>query len=230
MKRFLDMLVNGSFPLIMSLPDNRPKLAQAAWDNGADAVKIHINVKHHASATRFYGFDEEEEAIRTMLEQAHGPMGIVLGGDIVSASRDFNKVLSSGLDFISLYGHHMPVEVIENKRMHKMLAPDYTWQDWEIAGLGGIGGDILEASVMRPESYGQPLSARELIRYRHLAQICDLPMVVPTQCAVKPGEVEALCRCGVKGLMIGAVVTGKDADSIAGAVARFRKAIDGIKR
>jgi len=225
-----NMLMTGKFPLIMSLPKNDPRLARAAWEHGADVVKIHINVRHHASSTLFGSFEEEQKNIMQMLQEAKGPMGIVLGGSVADAASDYEKIINAGFDFISLYGHHTPISILESHDVTKMLAPDYTWKDWEIALLKDAGADILEASVMHPDSYGEPLSARELIHYRHLADISRLPMVVPAQRAVRPQEVEALCCCGAGGLMIGAVVTGKTESEIAAAVTSFRSAINTLVR
>jgi len=229
MNRFLQMLKEERFPLVMSLPKNDPRLAQAAWDNGADVVKIHINVKHHASQTLFLSYEEERDNIQMMLHQARGPMGIVLGADTRLVSGDFEEALSEGFDFISLYGQHAPLKILADRQISKMLAPDYTWKDWEISSLKSVGADILEASVMHPDSYGQPLSARELIHYRHLSQISSLPIVVPTQRAVEPQDVVLLRDNGVKGIMLGSVVTGKEADSIAKTISRFRSAIDAMR-
>ena len=61
-----------------------------------------------------------------------------------------------------------------------------------------------------------------------ISQAVSVPVVVPTQRAILPEEVGALIQAGVKGLMIGAVVTGKEEASIAKAVAAFRKAIDEV--
>lgn len=230
MDKFRQMLKEGRFPLVMSLPRNDPALARAAWENGADVVKIHINVKHHASQTLFGSFEEERVAIEAMLAEAKGPMGIVLGADCCAAERSLPQAVAYGFDFLSLYGHHASPTVLSAAGIIKMIAPDYTWADWEIEGLQETGADILEASVMHPDSYGQPLSGRELIRYRHLVRLSPLPIVVPTQRAVRPDEVCALRACGVSGLMIGAVVTGKDACSIGSAVAAFRKSIDEMRK
>ena len=45
--------------LIVSLPSNDPAMAQAATGAGADAVKLHMNVTHDASGTRFGSFAED---------------------------------------------------------------------------------------------------------------------------------------------------------------------------
>lgn len=230
MNLFRELLLEGRFPLVMSLPANDPRLAEAAWDNGADVVKVHVNVHHRASQNLFGGFEEQRGALDAMLSCARGPMGIVLGADCDTAERALGDAVSHGFDFLSLYGHHCAPSVLACKDISKMLAPDHTWQDWEIEALEEAGADILEASVMRPDSYGQPLSARELIRYRHLSRLSGLPMVVPTQRAIRPDQVRALRESGAAGIMIGAVVTGDDAEGIGSAVAAFRRSIDEMTR
>lgn len=229
MDQFKQLLSKGRFPLVMSLPRNDPAMARAAWDNGADVVKIHINVHHHASDTWFHSFEEEREAIETMLREAKGPMGIVLGAECLAAEQALPQAVAHGFDFLSLYGQHVSPAVLAAEGITRMIAPDYTWQDWEIGALQEMGADILEASVLHPDSYGEPLSARDLIRYRHLASLSRLPIVVPTQHAVRPEEVAALRACGVSGLMIGAIVTGKETDGVARAVAAFRRSIDAMR-
>ena len=229
MNKFKEMLLEDRFPLVMSLPHNDPALARVAWENGADVVKIHVNVKHHASQTLFGTFEQEHSAIEAMLSQAKGPMGIVLGSECEVSEKTLPLALASGFDFLSLYAHHTSVSVLAAEGISKMIAPDYTYTDWEIKGLEDIGVDILEASIMHPDSYGQMLSARDLLRYRNISNLSKLPVVVPTQHAIKPNEVRALRDSGVKGLMIGAVVTGKDEKTIAEAVAAFRKSIDEMR-
>ena len=53
MNPYLKMLENPKMTLIMSLPKNDPALCRAAFEAGADAVKVHINVEHRASGSRF---------------------------------------------------------------------------------------------------------------------------------------------------------------------------------
>lgn len=226
MNQLRDMLIDGKMPLIMSMPVNNPALARVAWESGADAVKVHINVVHHASSTVFRSFEEEKESVLQMLEEAKGSMGIVLAGSSKLAEQDLERAKNAGFDFISLYGQHATERVMHCSGVSKMIAPDYTWQDWEIMQLEHQGADILEASVMHPDSYGERLNLRDVIRYRHLSEITQLPIVVPTQHVIYAHEVAWLKENGVGGIMIGAVVTGKDEIGIAKTVESFRKEID----
>ena len=226
MDRFKNMLMSGKMPLIMSLPVNSPRLAKTAWESGADVVKIHINVTHRASSNAFKSFEEESEAIMQMLDEAQGPMGIVLGGSVRAAEQDLEKAKNAGFDFISLYGQNTSEKMMHCPGISKMIAPDDTWQDWEIKQIEQQGADILEASVMHPESYGERLNLRDVICYRHLAEMVKIPIVVPTQHEIHPDEVGWLKENGVSGIMIGAIVTGQDERGIANAIESFKKEIE----
>lgn len=229
MKRFSQMLRDREFPLVMSLPANELGMAEAAWNAGADVVKIHINVHHHASGHQFLSFEEEYPTIREMLKIAKDPMGIVLGGDPKSAQRDYDKAEKAGFDFLSLYGQNATGEILRKKGMEKMIAPDYTWKDGEIEGLSKAGADILEASVMNPASYGAPFTAYDAALYAHIVSLTNLPVVVPTQHAIEPEDVCVLRKIGVSAVMIGAIVTGRDEKGIYNTVKKFRNAIDRMK-
>ncbi|MDO5602126.1 MAG: hypothetical protein Q4G07_05090 [Oscillospiraceae bacterium] len=225
---YMELLKRKKMTLIMSLPANDPALARAAWANGADVVKVHINVQHRASKNLFGSFAQEEEALSRILAEAKGPCGLVAGGDLESALRDYEAAVKAGFSFISLYARHMPSQILSCPSVYKMAAldPGYTLEEAE--DLPRIGADVLEASVMQPDTYGDPLSAKELLQYSALCRHTPLPVVVPTQRRVTAADVPLLQRCGVKGLMLGAVVTGKTVESVAASVSAFRAAIDAL--
>ena len=224
---FLSVLNQKKPALIMSLPGNDPALARIAVDAGADVIKVHMNVCHRASGLHFGTFDEEKDALAQIKEIAGSiPCGIVAGNDIADAERDFLSANHQGYEFISLYATATPLSVLSCPDMKKMiaLAPGYTERDVKL--LSRIGADVLEASVMRPETYGQRLTAKELLEYAAIAETSDLPVVVPTQRAIRPEEVRQLASVGISGIMIGAVVTGKTGDAIKKSISEFRNAID----
>ena len=47
--RFVQLMDQRKFTLVVSLPSNDLELAKAALEGGADAVKVHCNVWHRAS-------------------------------------------------------------------------------------------------------------------------------------------------------------------------------------
>ncbi len=224
---FLSVFNQKKPALIMSLPGNDPSLARIAVECGADVIKIHMNVQHRASGLHFRTFEEEKERLAEIREVAGQlPCGIVAGNRVEDIERDCPHAAQMGYDFVSLYASAAPLSVLSDKSMKKMiaLAPGYSLEDVRL--LSKIGADVLEASVMQPETYGQRLTAKELLEYASITENSKLPVVIPTQRAILPDEVKMLSEIGVSGIMIGAVVTGKEPESIKRSISAFRNAID----
>lgn len=228
MESFRLMLRRKPFSLVVSLPANDPEMAKAAWDNGADALKVHVNVGHRASGNVFGTFDEQRDVLNAIVGMSPGPIGIVPGGSVEAALSEIDDIVRAGFGFVSLYAHHMSPLIMSRQDVEKMVAPDYTYSLEEISMFGRFGVDVLEASVIHPQGYGEPLNLRDLVKYRAIAAAVDLPVLVPTQRAIRPEEVRALYDAGVRAVMIGAVVAGKSTEGIAEATRRFRRAIDQI--
>jgi hypothetical protein len=226
MTSLYDKLQGDKLILVASLPENKYELAKAAWDNGADAVKIHINVSHRASGTLFRSFHEEQEQIQRILNDSPVPVGLVAGGSTEEVLGDYNTITKHPFDFLSLYLHAAPPEILADKKLTCMMACDYTYLPSEIKQFKHLNVDILEASVIHPDLYGTYLNSRDLLRYKELVAISNLPVIVPSQKKIRVEDVKCLAETGVKGIMLGAVVTGKSEDSIKISFAQFRAAID----
>jgi len=225
MNRFVEMLRGKPMTLIMSLPRNDVGLCRVAFEAGADAVKVHSNLSHHASNNQFKPFEAYEEMFGEMLQSAPGPMGIVPGADVSEVLHTAKKASVLPFDFFSLYAHHAPPQILSlPQALMTACAFDYT--DAEVAGISNAGASVLEASVIPGDGYGQPLSLRDVIRYRRICEGTRLPVVAPTQRRVLPDDLPYLRDAGVKGIMIGAIVTGSEQASIARAIESFRRAID----
>ncbi|MCL2425449.1 MAG: hypothetical protein FWD05_03830 [Oscillospiraceae bacterium] len=228
MTDFKNLLLNNKHTLIVSLPANDPELARISWQEGADAVKLHINVAHRASGSSFGSFQEEQDVLKQVIAEAKGPCGIVPGTDVGVIDVDYKHVIDAGFSFLSMYAHHMPVSLVNEGSVNTMAALDNTYDLAYLKYLENIGIDICEASIACPETYGDRLSAAELMIYNRICQNTNLPVVVPTQRNILPCEVANLAACGVNATMIGAIVTGKTPDSIRRAVAEFKNAIEKI--
>jgi hypothetical protein len=58
--------------------------------------------------------------------------------------------------------------------------------------------------------------------YRQIRAATDLPIIVPSQRAIMPDDVHALMDTGINALMIGVIVTGREAESVRAATERFK--------
>lgn len=226
MKSFKAELAKPKLTLVYSLPENKMELAEAALAAGADAIKVHINVHHHASGTHFGTLDQERAVLTDILKLAKDKcVGIVAGGGRVIQLEEIIPLREMGFTFVSFYAHHCSPEILAVPGIEKMVAPDYTYSSFELTNWSSWGVDVIETSIIDPQGYGEPLNLRDLGRYSALTQF-GLPLLVPTQRKLTPANVPSLVRAGMQGVMLGAVVTGKDPKTAYEAIREFRQAID----
>lgn len=229
MSRLLDKLNSSKMCVVASLPANNYDLARAAWEAGADAVKVHINVWHRASGNTFGTLEENREVFERILRDCPVPVGIVAGEDAYTAEANVEEIIKMGFDFISLYGHHTPASLSVRKDIANFFAVNYEYTYDEINFISSSPFvDIMELSICRPETYGERLNGRDLARYRYIASNSKAPCVVPTQHKAIASDVKGLYMTGVKGVMLGAISFGKDAHTISETIKAFRKEIDAL--
>ncbi|WP_054950710.1 hypothetical protein [Numidum massiliense] len=222
-------LTEQPFSLMVSLPRNDLDLAQAAFEGGADIVKVHINVDHRASGNSFGTLRENEDFLSQLVAKASKRLtGIVVGDGVHKVTEsDIERLKEIGIGFISLYAHDTPPWLLQN-RVDKMIAISSEDPIDYGKGYKSLQIDALEASVIPGEEYGSPLTLRDIFLYERIVRLCERPVVVPTQRKVTTKDVSSLVAAGVKGLMIGAIVTGKEVDSLYKATRAFRTEIDRV--
>lgn len=226
MSRSLELMMSGP-TLIMSLPANDPALARAAARGGADVLKIHIRVHHDASDTHFGTLAEERDRIAAIIDAFDGPVGIVAGATDPATPEEMAELQRMGIDFFDLYVSHMPAWMWRLEGMAKAVALEPTYTMHQALALEALGADLIEAAIIPHDGYGLPLTVADLAAYRDLRDTIDLPIIVPTQRAIRPEEATLITReCGIEALMIGAIVTGKTAESIEEAVRKFKKVLE----
>jgi len=225
MNSLLHRLRNDDFSLLVSLPRNDVSLAQAALRGGAQGLKVHINVHHHASGTHFGTFEEERANIARIVEAAgEAPVGIVPGGAPFATLEEFAALAEIGVDFFDAYPFEAPAWTLAQTHLGRMLAAFEGCSIATMQALEAAGMEMCEASILGHEEYGRDLSTLDLARYHELANALSVPIIVPSQKRIMPTDVPSLRRTGVKGLLIGAIVTGKDAAGIESATRTFRDA------
>jgi hypothetical protein len=231
MNQALTLLHESPFSIWVSLPANDVELARAAIRGGAQGLKVHINVAHFASGTRFGSFEEEKGNLARIVEIADGrPVGIVPGatneGEHNFASEaEFEALAQLGIDFFDAYPADAPAWTLSQPHLDVMLAAPHGATLDEICALQSVGMVLCEASILAHESYGQPLNAADVARYRVLCDSLRVPVMVPSQKKVTPRDLPALQDAGARALLIGAIVTGRDAAGIEAATRSFSEAL-----
>lgn len=215
--------------LIASLPFNDPALVRASLEGGADVIKVHINLKHRASANQIGTLAEERSSLQEILKIAKEvPCGIVPAASPEEVkAEEIAELVEMGFDFISLYLRDAPVGLLPSAdQLERMLALSSEDPLEMAASLDGLDIQVLEASIMHKESYGQPLTFRDLAQYRQLRQTTHLPLVIPSQHAFAPAALADLAAIGVEAVMLGTIVAGTTSQSWRGTFKAFRQEAD----
>lgn len=217
---------------MVSITQNDPKLARIALENGADAIKVHLNCAHFASGTNFGSWEAEKEKIIKVAEvvRPHIPLGIVTGAEVVPEAQELSEIRQFGFDFWDLFANHIPPEYLKWRELAHMSAVGPNWTPEFVQDLVSLGVDVIESSIIPRDLYRTRLTAADLCQYKRLVRSAGVPVIVPTQKKIRPDEVKYLQEVGVSGLAIGAVVTGLGTAYLGERVAAFRKAIDDIYR
>lgn len=226
--KFTDLLNEEGLKLVVSCPKNDYEYVKAAWENGADAVKIHLNVHHHASGTDFGSASQEKEFINKVIANSPVPVGVVVGGSPEVVDADLDNVLEFDFDFLSLYLHDATPKVVQQNKLVKMFACSYAYSLDEIREWSQIGAEVAELSIVHPDDYGKPLHMRDMLHYKQIIDAIDIPAALPTQKKVKIEELASIRDLGFKAIMIGAVVTGNEYEGFVETIRSFRNAIDAL--
>lgn len=229
---FKQIITQNKFSLVVSLPSNDLKLAQAALEGGAQAVKVHCNVWHRASGHTFGTFAENRQFLKELIALCGDvPVGLVPGGEDAFINEEERRELEQmGLGFFSAYTHHLPCHMMESTVLTKMAAIDYTYNQNTLDAVRRSAIDVLECSVQPGENYGTDLNFADILRYSDIVEKTGKPCLIPTQRKIKPSEVKHLYGAGCKAVMIGAVVMGKEPgpEQVKAATAAFREAVEAL--
>jgi len=227
--RTLELLQRPGPPaLLVSLPANDPDLARAAVDGGAEGLKVHINIEHAAAGVKFGSLPEEAGVLAEIVALGL-PVGIVPGDFAAMASaEDVCRLAALGLDFMDAYIGAMPAWMLTQDDLPVMAAVGHGDMG-RLAALAGLSGvRMVEASIIAHEGYGKALSVSDLCDYTEVVRAmapAGKPVIVPTQRHIRPEDVAALTDTGVRGLLIGAIVTGAEARGLQAATRRYREAL-----
>lgn len=228
MSRLRELTADGRFRLMVSLPKNRIELALAAVEAGAEILKVHLNCHHFASDTRFGSWRDEKPVLREILDAVKVPVGIVTGEETQPTAAEWSELAAFGFDFWDLFARYTAPGCFDVPRLGRMVAVDDSWTAEMVQDMVKLGVDVFEASIIPRTQYRTTLNLVDLTRYAALSRAAGVPIMVPSQKAVRPDEVGWLRRVGASGITIGAIVTGLEPDSLKAATASFRAAIDAL--
>lgn len=217
-------LQSKQMPIIVSLPDNRLDLAEAAIEAGADGLKFHINVQHRASGNNFKDLDQYTDLFKKIREDFTGPMGIVIGDVIDKVDQiDTKKLKEIGFNYFSLYAKDIPSKMMLQNDIERTVAIDFNYSPSEIKAVEDFGFEAIELSIVKKENYGERLDFEDMLAYKNYRNNTSLPLIVPSQKRLVPEDLTILSEVGINAVMLGAVTIGSTTKSIYNTISEFHK-------
>ena len=200
------------FPVIVSLPSHNSQLALAAQECKVNAIKVHTNVEHKASGTRFGSWTAEREVICEIMSKVTCPVGLMPGAEETLNQAELEDAKQSGIAFIDIYEKHMPSWMMDHK-VYRMVAIDSSFNVEHVRALESIGVDAIEASIIPSSEYGQKLTVQDLANYYSIVENVSIPVFVPSQKFLTPADLKELLIIGVRGVILGTIVLGNTPES-----------------
>jgi len=226
-------MVTEKFKLVVSLPENDVELARSAEAGGADAVKLHLNIIHSASGTCFGNWQEEREKIQKIVEAVKCEIGVMPGTHTLPSEEDFQDIKLIGVKFLDLFAHNATTKLLTMKpEFDAFIAVSEALSKQSLQALirsfegTALKPRMLELAIVPKESYGAPLNATDLMKYREIAEASPIPILIPSEKLIEPEDLRLLKFPNVGGIMIGVISTGRSAKTIESVTRKFRMEID----
>ena len=209
--------------LIVSLPRNERELARAAIDGGADLLKVHVNVHHHASGTTFGTLAAERLGLEAILDLGT-PTGLVPGEEEMVGQDEVPQLRRFA--FLDAYLTHLPL-YLYTAGVPVVPAIPHDFPPDGLPFLRRLPGDWAEASLVHPDGYGRPPTAADLVALARAGDLSGRRLIVPTQRRMHPDDLGRYFELpAVWAVMIGAIVTGAGAAGIEKTTGAFRQGLD----
>lgn len=219
-----ELLSSKNMSIIVSLPENRIDLADAAIRGGADALKFHINVSHRASGNHFKGIEHYIDNFREIRQKFSGPMGIVLGDSLNKViDSDIEHLKEIGFSYYSLYSTHIGSKTLLQGDLEQTVAINEEFSLEMVKAIDSFPIDAIELSIVKKEDYGQALSCKDLVVYKTIRDSTTLPLIVPSQKSITIDDLKILEKLGINAVMLGVVTTGNTPESIYESISHFTK-------
>jgi len=212
-----NLLKKKKFFIIGSPATNDKETIESFIEGGIQAIKLHLNLTHPVSKQKIGSFEEEKDKILDILIQYPNIIWGLVPGNLITNYQDFEEVeqteLESFFDFVDLF-YHSYTPYYLNLNISKMVAIDKILEKEHLQSFIRYKFFGLELAIIDKQNYGLPLTLEDIINYENIAKKTDIPVFVATQKKLKPQDIISLYNVGVKGLVLGQVVTSFQIDKI----------------
>lgn len=204
--------VAGDYLVVASLPKNSVTLATKAQEAGADAVLLNIDGDDSARPNHLGSYDLHDAYIKDVISTLSIPCGIFIGGAKQVTPEYWERVMSSDFGFVEMFAHQMPLFVLSDTRVGKLVgvASGYILEQVkQLSQLEGVVG--LDSATVSPQFRGSPFSAFDYATLAVISGLSAKPVLLRTQKKMARRDLEMVLKLGVKGVVVDpAALSGAD--------------------
>jgi hypothetical protein len=203
-RKTLDLVLGSvDFPIVASLPQNSLDFAAQAQAAGTDGIILNVDHDEASSPVHFGSFDLQEESIKDVLANVSSPAGIFIGGAKPLTKENWERIVTNPFSFVGMYAHHMPLFVLQDNRIQKILAIGSGYILEQVKNLSEMDGVIaLEAAIVPAQAKAYPFNALDLSTLAVISKLSSKPVLLRTQKKLSITDIPQIREAGIKGLVI----------------------------
>jgi hypothetical protein len=224
--RIADIL-KRKFTIISNLYTNSLQLASASEEGGADAIELILNFEETGTGVRYGTIDLEEHAISEIIGSVKVPVGVRIGDAPMIRREEWEKIVSTGIDYVKMMAHHMSSFIYNDERVCKIISvgSGYVLEQVEILAHDGRVSAI-EAAIISPQVFRLPLTLLDITTYALITRRASKPVIVPSQKYIEPNDLRILKKIGVEGLVINYTIIGTNPLGYAEILQEYKRVAD----
>ena len=222
MPKLIELFNKNKMTIIVSLPENRVELAQAAIAGGADALQLDLKLGE------FKEFEEEQQYLEEIVNDSSVPVGISAGWEKHLKKMQMHKILGMGFDFLNIGIEYLSPSVLAVDKVSKILTLNSRYALDDVVQLSQSKFEAMDAAIIPTSGWGKDLVVGDLQNYISIVLSAGIPVIIPTQRLIRPSEVAIIADTGARGILVTPVVTGSSPKHIKQNVQEFRVAVDDL--
>ena len=191
----------------------------------ADAVLFNVDGEDASYSGHYGSYDLHDAYINDALSTISVPCGIGIGGAKPLTEDYWERIMSTPFSFVEMYAHQMPLYVLSDDRLKKVVAIATGYileQVKELSRQDGV--EALDVAIVPPQARGNPFSALDYSTLHLISELSARPLLLRTQKRLAPSDLDRVLKLGVKGLIADpCIFSGADEtykEELAGLVSR----------
>jgi hypothetical protein len=184
---------------------------------------MNIDGEEGGRAGHFGSYELHDTYINDVISTVSVPCGILIGGAKVMTEEYWERVMSSQFSFVEMLAHQMPLFVLADSRVKKVVAITTGYileQVRQISQTEGV--EAIDAATVPPQARGTPISVLDYATLGVVVGLSSKPVLLRTQKRLTQADISKVMALGVKGLVVDPCILSGTEEAYREELVRFR--------